>query len=102
MRTGGPAKTAAALARVADSMSPEQRELYGETFSRFATALNGMQGAGLESSAAAAQVIEMAEAQPAPIRVAVGDDAKHILEQVRTKSDAELDELRLQLLGLEQ
>jgi len=32
MRTGGPAKTAAALARVADGMTPEQRELYGQTF----------------------------------------------------------------------
>src|SRR6201993_2964177 len=36
MRTGGPAKTAAALARVADAMTPEQRELYGQAFSTFA------------------------------------------------------------------
>ena len=32
MRTGGPAKTAAALQRVADAMTAEQRELYGQTF----------------------------------------------------------------------
>src|SRR5580704_17980834 len=32
MRTGGPAKTAAALARVADKMTVEQRALYGQTF----------------------------------------------------------------------
>ena len=32
MKTGGPAKTAAALKRVADGMTPEQRELYGQTF----------------------------------------------------------------------
>src|ERR1700674_1779169 len=39
MRTGGPAKTAAALKRVADGMTPQQRELYGKTFGSFATAL---------------------------------------------------------------
>src|ERR1700722_10072318 len=32
MKTGGPAKTAVALKRVADAMTPEQRELYGKTF----------------------------------------------------------------------
>ena len=42
MKTGGPAKTAAALKRVADGMTPEQRELYGQTFGSFAAALNGM------------------------------------------------------------
>ena len=48
MKTGGPAKTAAALKRVADGMTPEQRELYGQTFATFAAALNGMQNSGLE------------------------------------------------------
>src|SRR5258705_1535041 len=36
MKTDGPAKTAAALKRVADGMTPEQGELYGETFGSFA------------------------------------------------------------------
>ena len=48
MKTGGPAKTAAALKRVADGMTPEQRDLYGQTFGSFAGALNGMQNSGLE------------------------------------------------------
>src|SRR6185436_1987936 len=43
MKTGGPQKTAAALARIADRMTPEQRGLYGQTFDSFAAALNGMQ-----------------------------------------------------------
>src|SRR4029077_6386029 len=43
MRTGGPAKTAAALTRVADSMTAEQRALYGQTFETFANTLNSMQ-----------------------------------------------------------
>ncbi len=48
MKTGGPAKTAAALKRVADGMTPEQRELYGQTFASFEGALNSMQNSGLE------------------------------------------------------
>jgi NAD(P)-dependent dehydrogenase (short-subunit alcohol dehydrogenase family) len=100
MRTGGPAKTAAALQRTADSMTSEQRELYGEAFAKFTSALNRMQSAGLSASASADRVIELAEEVPAPIRAAVGDDAEEILRLVREKSDAELDALRLELVGL--
>src|ERR1700751_4802269 len=61
MRTGGPPKKAAGPKRVADGMTPEQRELYGKTFGSFAAALNGMQNSGLDSVAAAQRVIELAE-----------------------------------------
>ena len=71
MKTGGPAKTAAALKRVADGMTPEQRELYGQTFASFAGALNSMQNSGLDSVAAARRVIELAEQVPAPSRAPV-------------------------------
>jgi len=101
MKTGGPEKTAAALARVADGMTPEQRELYGQTFESFAAALNGMQNSGLDSASAARRVIELAEQMPAPIRAPVGQDSEEILKLVREKSDAELDVLRLQLVGLD-
>ena len=60
MRTGGPAKTAAALARVAEEMTPEQRELYGQAFDTFATTLNSMQSSGLDSVSAVTRVIELA------------------------------------------
>jgi NAD(P)-dependent dehydrogenase (short-subunit alcohol dehydrogenase family) len=100
MRTGGPAKTAAALQRVADDMTPEQRELYGETFGSFANALNSMQNTGLDSVSAAAKVIALAEQVPAPSRGPVGADAEDVLRAVREKSDAEQDALRLQLAGL--
>ena len=100
MKTGGPAKTAAALKRVADGMTPEQRELYGQTFGSFAAALNGMQNSGLDSAAAARRVIELAEQVPAPSRAPVGADAEEMLRVVREKSDAEQDALRLQLVGL--
>ena len=68
MRTGGPAKTAAALARVAGAMTPEQRELYGQAFDIFAAKLNSMQSGGLDSASAAKRVIELAEQAPAPSR----------------------------------
>jgi NAD(P)-dependent dehydrogenase (short-subunit alcohol dehydrogenase family) len=98
--TGGPAKTAAALKRVSDSMTSAQRELYGQTFDKFAAALNSMQGSGLPSVEAAMRVIELAEQTPAPSRAPVGADAEKILQLVHDKSDAQLDLLRLQLVGL--
>jgi len=100
MRTGGPEKTAAALARVADRMTAEQRTLYGETFGTFTAALNGMQDSGLASTAAAQRVIELSEQVPPPSIAPVGADAEQILRFVREKSDIELDALRLQLAGL--
>jgi NAD(P)-dependent dehydrogenase (short-subunit alcohol dehydrogenase family) len=100
MKTGGPAKTAAALKRVVDGMTPQQRELYGKTFGSFAAALNGMQSSGLESAAAARRVIELAEQVPAPSRAPVGADAGEMLQLPREKSDAEQDAFRLQLVGL--
>ncbi|AVA26521.1 SDR family NAD(P)-dependent oxidoreductase (plasmid) [Rhizobium sp. CB3060] len=100
MRTGGPAKTASALARVADGMTLEERALYGQAFDTFATTLNTMQSSGLDSVSAAKRVIELAEQVPAPSRAPVGPDADQMLRAAREKSDAELDALRLQIVGL--
>jgi NAD(P)-dependent dehydrogenase (short-subunit alcohol dehydrogenase family) len=100
MRTGGPAKTAAALKRIADAMTDEQRALYGHAFGKFTDSLNNMQNAGLSAEASADRVIELAERVPAPIRAALGDDAEQILRLVQEQSDSELDALRLQLIGL--
>src|SRR5258708_22942870 len=100
MRTGGRAKTAAALSRVADKMTAEQRALYGKTFGAFTNALNAMQGSGLDSRLAAQRVIELAEQVPPPSIAPVGSDADEILRIVREKSATEQDALRLQLAGL--
>ena len=81
-------------------MTPPQRELYGPSFNTFATGLNAMQSAGLESTLAAARVIEISEQIPAPSRAAVGEDAEQMLRAAREKSDAELNALRLELVGL--
>ena len=102
MRTGGPAKTAAALQRVADDFTDEQRRLYGKAFKLFTAALNQGQAGGLDSAASAKRIIELAEQTPAPARAPVGQDAEEILRAVREKSDAELDAMRLHMLGLDQ
>src|SRR6202047_5080298 len=83
MRTGGPAKTATALARPAEQMTAQERDLYGRAFDTFAAKLNSMQGSGLASVEAAVRVIELAEQNPAPRFAAVGRDAEEILRAVR-------------------
>ena len=100
MATGGPAKTAAALQATADSITPEQRDIYGESYSTFTAGLNSMQSAGLDAAVAAAGVVEAAERQPAPIRVPLGPDAEEILKLVHEQTDEQLDELRMRLVGL--
>lgn len=100
MRTGGPAKTAEALAHVANGMTAEQQNLYGDTFGAFTDALNGMQGGGIESVEAARQMIELAEQMPAPSRASVGPDAEEMLRNAREFSDDGLNALRLKLAGL--
>jgi NAD(P)-dependent dehydrogenase (short-subunit alcohol dehydrogenase family) len=99
MKTGGPAKTAAALARTADQMTPPERDLYGEAFKNYAAKLNSMQGNGLASVDAAKRVIELAEQNPAPRFAPVGPDAEEILRVVRKESDDQQDALRFQIVG---
>jgi NAD(P)-dependent dehydrogenase (short-subunit alcohol dehydrogenase family) len=101
MRTSGPAKATADLQAAADSMTPDQRALYGAEFGAAAAALNGMQHTGLDAAAAADYVIEAAEQTPPPIGIAVGTEAEDILKLVREKTDEELDAMRRQFLGLE-
>ena len=81
-------------------MTFEQRELYGRSFDTFATTLNAMQSSGLDSASAATRVIELAEQVPAPSLAPVGDDAAEMLLAAREKSYAELDALRLHVVGL--
>jgi len=102
MRTAGPAKTAAALEAMAKAMSAEQRELYGAAFDSFANTLNQIQSAGLESEAAAQEIIALAENGATAPRVPLGPDADiELLKLATQSSDAQLDAMRLQLLGLE-
>lgn len=100
MRTGGPAKTATQLKEILDAMTEEQRQLYGSHFKQFSSSLNVMQANGLEADLAAEKIIEVSRKIPAPIRAAVGQDAEEILQMVKEKTDIELDEFKMKLLGL--
>jgi len=100
MRTGGPAKTAAALRRIGEGMTAEQRELYGKPSIPLRPRSTGMQDSGLDSASAAKRVIELAEQMPAPSREQSETDAEEILRFVHEKSDAEQDAMRLQMVGL--
>ena len=81
-------------------MTAEQRALYGDTFTAFSTTFNSMQSSGLDAAAAAARIIEVAQQQPAPIRVPIGEDAEQLMKAVHEQGDEELDALRLQVAGL--
>ena len=100
MVTGGTAKTAAALQRVADSMTDEQKALYGAEFAKFSEAFSAEQSEGLSAQEAATRVIELVEAHPAPIRAAIGEDAEKLLRLVRENSDEDLDVMRQWYAGL--
>ncbi|PWA09126.1 SDR family NAD(P)-dependent oxidoreductase [Flavobacterium laiguense] len=101
MLTGGPAKTAALLKQISDTMTAEERQLYGKQFDQFTEALNGMQNAGLPAVEAAKRVIEISEQMPAPSRATIGKDAEEILQAVREKSDEELDQMKMKIFGLD-
>jgi NAD(P)-dependent dehydrogenase (short-subunit alcohol dehydrogenase family) len=101
MRTGGPAQTAAALKKISDGFSDDQRQLYGKSFDAFANKLNAMQGAGMSAADAAKRVVEIAEENPAPILAGVGEEAEEILRYVHETPPAEQDIRRLEMVGLD-
>jgi NAD(P)-dependent dehydrogenase (short-subunit alcohol dehydrogenase family) len=100
MRTGGPALVAAALRKIADNFTDEQRKLYGRSFGAFAEKLNAMQGGGMSPAEAAARVVEIAEDVPAPIKLGVGEEAEEILRYVREAPPVKQDIRRLEMVGL--
>jgi NAD(P)-dependent dehydrogenase (short-subunit alcohol dehydrogenase family) len=99
MLTGGPAKTANALTRACEAMTPDEQQLYGEIFDRFTTMFNGWQASGTPSAEAAAKVIELAEQRPAPTRAPVGADAESMRDLVARSTDEQLDETRRSMLA---
>ncbi|MDR7127943.1 NAD(P)-dependent dehydrogenase (short-subunit alcohol dehydrogenase family) [Algoriphagus sp. 4150] len=101
MLTGGPAKTAAQLKKISEEMTEEQRKHYGKHFEHFSSSLNTMQSNGLHADLAAAKIIEISKQIPAPIRVAVGQDAEELLQMVKEKTDTELDEFKMKLFGFD-
>lgn len=95
MQTGGPAKTAAAIAAVSQKFTDEQQSRYGESFSRFAKRMNNGQAHGLSAVTAAQQIFALSKQQPAPIRVAIGADAEELINYVKNTSPEEQEKRRL-------
>jgi NAD(P)-dependent dehydrogenase (short-subunit alcohol dehydrogenase family) len=89
MRTGGPAKTAAAIERVRNGFTPQQAQVYGATFDGFATRMNNAQANGMAAEEAARQIADLAERTPAPIREPVGEDAFNLLAFVKHSTPEE-------------
>ncbi|MEV6307199.1 SDR family NAD(P)-dependent oxidoreductase [Streptomyces sp. NPDC051840] len=94
MRTGGPARTAAAVERARAALSPAQAEVYGAAYDRFADRINSGQAGGLDADEAARQVADLAERDPAPAREPVGQDAADLLAFVRQASPDQLEARR--------
>lgn len=97
--TASPERTMAA-ARIAATMTPEQRKLYGKAFVTAEEGLGMLADGDLELPAAAARVVEIAEQRPPSSRTAVGPTAERMLRAAREKPDTELDALSLSLVGL--
>ncbi|MFF3950211.1 hypothetical protein ACFYYN_36180 [Streptomyces sp. NPDC001902] len=85
---------------LATSLPDEQRALYGTTFGRFVDGLKKLEAGGMTTEQAVAEMAELIDAVPVPARVPVGEEAKEILRLVRTSPEAELDDLRMRLVGL--
>jgi hypothetical protein len=60
-----------------------------------------MQSSGLDAATAATRVIQVAQQQPAPIRVPIGPDAEQLMKAVHEQTDEELDALRMRVAGLD-
>jgi hypothetical protein len=100
MRTGGPAKAAADLERVATGMDDVARAHYGAAFAAFSQALNRLQMGGLTADAAARIIVDAILAPQPPTRLPLGEEAQALVAAVRVEADDTLDELRLKTLGL--
>ncbi|MEM9986859.1 MAG: SDR family NAD(P)-dependent oxidoreductase [Bacteroidota bacterium] len=101
MMTSGPAKTIAMVDKLAAEMTPEQQKLYGKEFGRFSEVFKKMQSSGMAVEDAAARLVEIAEADPAPIRAGIGEDAEQMRALVKLKTDEELDALRRESFNLD-
>ncbi|MDZ8160282.1 SDR family NAD(P)-dependent oxidoreductase [Microbacterium aquimaris] len=98
MLTGGPAKSAALVSKLSEAFTPEQQALYGDGFAKFAAGFNSGQASGMPSEVAAAQVIEIAEQQPAASVATIGDDAARIAHAIRNSTPEQLDAMRVSLI----
>lgn len=100
LKSAGPAPAPGKLRRVATGMTAEQRALYGAQLRLVREHTGERRPSAVDLAETAARIIDAAEQVPAPLRVAIGSEAKLMLRAARERSDEELGALRLQLAGL--
>lgn len=100
MKTMGGGKVAKLVDSVRAAMTTEQRGLYGAHFDAFADTFNDGQSEGLPASDAARMIVDVAELNPAPAHVPIGERAEHLLQLDKEKNDDELDAAQREMLGL--
>jgi NAD(P)-dependent dehydrogenase (short-subunit alcohol dehydrogenase family) len=88
----------AALAQIDHSMTTAQRKHYGKSLRACMEKLAGSATQG-EPVTAAARVVELSIQRRAPVRSTVHRDAEHMMRTVREQTEAELEALRLRLIG---
>ncbi len=81
-------------------MTPKDRKLYGKAYRAVSRKLESLQATGMSVEAAAALIIDIAEGHPAASRAVLGVDAERMVLAAREMTDAELDALCLQVIGL--
>lgn len=79
IRDGGGSTTAETLTSAAKNMRVAQRKLYGRRLAAYAKRVDEPQTSQLNAPEAAARLIQIAELDPAPSRIAVGPDAEAVL-----------------------
>lgn len=87
--------------RAAAKLTSAQRDLYGKRMITAATRLEELAIGSTGIAEVAARVVQIAQAHPAGSQVPVGDRAGEIIAAARSKTDAELDDFRLSLVGLD-
>lgn len=86
--------------RPISDLTPAQRDFYGKRLATATTRLEELAIGGTHVAEVAARVVQIAQAPAAAGHVPVGDRAIEIAAAARLKNDAELDALRLSLVGL--
>lgn len=81
MQTGGPKKVQKALNQMMLSMSDQEQQLYGQAFQDFTNRMMAGQNLGLDPALAAKEIVDLIDHPDAPLRIAIGDDARRILHQ---------------------
>jgi NAD(P)-dependent dehydrogenase (short-subunit alcohol dehydrogenase family) len=95
-RGGGPAKARARLQWIVESMTAEQRRLYGDAVTEFTAGLGSPHGGERMAGESAGRLIDIVERVPAPVHAFLDDDAESVLRLPAKRLGTSRDEPRLE------